>query len=65
MDYSTHVALWWKNNIIQHHPKLACDAAEGHLEPFLTAGSVLSGTETLHYVVGAVINGCKECTVQQ
>lgn len=49
----------------QQHFKLACLAAEGCLEPCLAAGSILSGTETLHYVVGTIINGCKESTVQQ
>lgn len=60
VDYSTHVALWWKNNI-----SLACLCAEGCLESCLAAGSILSGTETLHCVVGAIINGCKESAVQQ
>lgn len=41
----------------QHHFKVARNAAEGCPESCFTEGRALSGTETLRYVVGTIING--------
>lgn len=56
VDYSTHVALWWKNNIILSlHAMLLKDVWS-----LVKQQAAHCQAGTLHYVAGTITNGCKD-----